>query len=237
MRAGCRLQAPAGGNASLDGIPVFCFYRVCLAAHLVFVAGVTSSHFQERSRDSVFKYTCLRRHESVGRQIPNTFWNRRGAGVATAFTYGTLEILPSFRKPSRLPWLSLQGLCFILKDLPFPVRAPHVGSHRARFSSRKPRAMAGISGPQSPCLCRKEVHKGGSSWVLGGGGQVPLCLLALPPTAAGVAMVTKQAFPPLYPPAPHPQTRPFQGPRLLGVMETVSRHPRRASPLAGRACR
>lgn len=91
---------------------MFCFHRVRLATHLEFVAGVASSHFQERSRDSVFKYTCLRRHESVGRQILNTFWNRWGAGMATAFTYDTLEMLPSFREPSRLLWPSLQGLCF-----------------------------------------------------------------------------------------------------------------------------
>lgn len=125
----------------------------------------------------------------------------------------------------------------LLKDPPFPVRAPHVGSHGAQFSSLKPRAIAGVSGPQSPCPCQKEGHGGSSSGVLGGGGQVPPCPLDLPPATAGVAMVTKQAFPLLYPPAPHPQTRPFQGPRLLGVMETVSRHPQWASPLAGRACR
>lgn len=49
--------------------------------------------------------------------------------------------------------------------------------------------------------------------------------------------LSSKPSPPPYPPAPHPQIRPFQGPRLLGVMETVSRHPQRSSSLAGQACR
>lgn len=50
----------------------------------------------------------------------------------------------------------------------------------------------------------------------GSGGQAPPCQLGLLPTAAGVAMVTKQAFPSSLPASPSPSDQGFPGTKAPG---------------------
>ena len=80
--------------------------------------------------------------------------------------------------------------------------------------------MTGISGLILPACTRRRAL--GAVAALGSRGQAPPCQLGLPPAAAGVAMVTEQASPPS--PLLSDQAL-LEGPQLLGVMETVSRHP------------
>ena len=160
--------------------------------------------------------------------------------MPTTITNDAWEMLTSFKKPS---WIAPGQACRVSalppKAPPLPMRAPHVGTGTMQFSSPKGNIewMTGVSGPQSPCLCQEEgPGGGGSTGIRGTGASVP----------AGLASRScwrchgyraSISLPQPHPPAPHPRTRPFQGPRLLGVMETVSRHLQRGFSLAGCACR
>jgi hypothetical protein len=118
------------------------------------------------------------------------------------------------------------GVCFASQGPTFPHQgAPTRLAHSALIPEDSLEPRAAVTSLNSPST-------DGGSRVLGSGGGAGDAPPAGPASCScWVAMVTEQAsLPPS--PAPHPQTRPFQGPRLLGAMETVSRHPQWASSLA-----
>lgn len=153
-------------------------------------------------------------------------------------------MLPLSGSPPGLPWPSLQGLYFAFQSPTISDEGPAVLAHtECSFHLRRAtqsiwEVSLGLSLPV--CAKRRAEVGGGDDCSAGMGVGVGVAGASVP---AGPAFPQLLALPWLpHKPSPssiphwlvlHPQTRSFQGPCLLGVMETVSRHPQQAPSLAG----
>lgn len=218
--------------------PVFCFHPVCFAAHLPSVTGASSSPFPG-GKQRLFLNTLTGGDVSqLEGKILNKSWNRWGA----AFPHDFWEAPGSSRKSSgiaRGPALEVSALV----PKASPSLLPSVSTPHPRCSSPKGDLEQGawVWGPQSHQLClhlEESSGAGGSAemgqeW--GAGASVPAGLASRCCCCCCRCCHGYQAS--LLSP-PQPLTLglgPVGAPRLLGVMETVSRHPQQASSLAGPA--